>query len=181
MLAIGLRGLIGRRPFLLPARSGFWLIVLLFVPPLLSPLPFSIVDGIESRGLVSFLITLLMVAVLLTMVWKQTSGYMVFGVGEDPFRYSLQTTLKKLNLPFEESLSRVRLTTLEADLQVGIQSWMATAYLRMKQPQHIDSFKRIINSLREDVATANAQFNPTMCYFYIVFGILALAAAVFIL
>jgi hypothetical protein len=181
MLVIGLRGLIGRRPFLLPARSGFWLMVLVFVPTLLSPFRFWLDGGIESQGLSSLLVSLLMVAVLLIMVWKQTSGYMMVGLGEESFRQALQNTLKKLNFPFEESLSRVRLTTLEADLQVNIQSWMGTAYLRMRQPQHADSFRRIVNSLREEIAASTAQLNLTMCSFYIAFGILALAASVFIL
>jgi hypothetical protein len=128
-------------------------------------------------------ISLLVCAVLLVMMWKQTAGYMVIGVAEEPFRNSLLNTLRKLNLPFEESLSRVRLTTLEADLQVGIQPWMRTAYLRMKQPQHADTFTKVVDSLRKDFAGSTAQFDATtMCsfYIYIVFGILFLAASIFI-
>ncbi len=180
MLVIGVRGVIGGKPFLVPARSGFWLMALVFSSTLLSPLRFWFDGGIEPFGIASLVVPLVLCALLLVMIWKQTSGYMVFGVKEEGFRKSLQTILNKLNLPFEESLSRVRLTTLQADLQVGIQPWMGTAYLRMKQHQHADTFKKVVDSLREDFAGSTAQFDATMCLFYIVFGVLILAASVFV-
>jgi hypothetical protein len=181
MLVIGLRGVIWRKPLLVPARSGFWLMALVFGPTLLGPLRFWFDGGVEPFGIASLVVSLLLCALLLVMIWKQTSGYMVFGVGEERFRRSLQITLNNLNLPFEESLSRVRLTTLQADLHVGIQPWMGTAYLRMKQAQHSDTFRKVVDSLRKDFAGTTAQFDATMCsfYFYIVFGVLGLAASIF--
>lgn len=181
MLAIGLRGVIGRRPFLVSARTGFWLMALVFGPTLLSPLRFWFIGDIEPSGIAMLVISLLMCTVLLVMLWKQTSGYMVFGVKEEQFRQILHSTLKKLNFPFDESLSRLRLTTLDADLQVGIQAWMGTAYLRMKQPQHTSAFRKIVDSLRKDFASTTAQFDATMCAFYILFGVFGLAASIFLL
>lgn len=154
---------------------------LLFGPTLMSPLRFGFDGGVESLGIALLIISFLMCAVLLVMLWKQTSGYMVFGVREEPFRQVLHSTLRKLNIPFDESLSRLRLTTLDADLHVGIQSWMGTAYLRMKQSQHADTFRNIVDSLRKDLAGTTAQFDATMCSFYIIFGVLGLAASIFIL
>jgi hypothetical protein len=181
MLAIGLRGVIRRRPFLVPARTGFWLMALLFVPTLLSPLRFWFIDDVEPSGIAMLVISLVTCTVLLIMLWKQTSGYMVFGVSEEQFRQVLHTTLKELNLPFDESLSRLRLTTLDADLQVGIHAWMGTAYLRMKQSQHVGTFRKVVDSLRQDFAGTTVEFNATMCSFYIVFGVFGLAASIFIL
>jgi len=154
---------------------------LVFVPSLLPPLRFWFADGVERPGVTFFVISLLLCALTLVVLWKQTSGYMVFGVGEETFRRLLQSALRKLNLPFEESLSRLRLTTLNADLQVNIASWTGTAYLRMKQPQHADTFGKVLDSLREDFAGTTVQFDPTICSFYIVLGFLGLAMSFFFL
>jgi len=104
---------------------------------------------------------------------------MVFGVREEPFRQVLHRTLNKLDLPFDESLSRLRLTTLDADLQVGIQPSMGTAHLRIKKNEHADTFKKIVDSLREDFAGSTGQFDTTMCSIYVVFGVLLLVASTF--
>ena len=181
MLMIGLRGVIRRRPFLVPARTGFWLMAVVFGPTLMSPLRFWFEGGVEPLAIASLIISLMMCAALLVMLWKQTTGYMVFGVREEPFREVLHSTLGKLNLPFDESLSRLRLTTLDADLQVGIQPWMGTAHLRMKQPQHAAIFRQIVDSLRRDFAAGTAaQFDATMCSVYIVLGFLVFATSIFI-
>jgi hypothetical protein len=178
MMWIGLRVVLQKRPFLVSARYGFWIMFLLFAPGLVTGIGYLVNNNLKTGDIASLIVVTLMLLVMLLMVWKQTEGYAVYGVDEALFRDALHRTLRRLQLPWEESISRLRLITLEADLEISIQSWMGTAYLHMKRSQHTAVFKRIIESLREDIASSPAKYSPTMSVLYLAFGILSLAASI---
>ena len=56
-----------------------------------------------------------MFVVILVMFWFQMRGYMVYGVSAEAFRNCLRRTLDKLNLPYQESFSSIRLETVDAN------------------------------------------------------------------
>ena len=60
------------------------------------------------------------------------------------FRKHSSQLLKRLQLPYEESLSVVRLTSIQADLQVSVQSWMGTGIIKVKQRTHRSTLKEIV-------------------------------------
>jgi len=90
------------------------------------------------------IISLIMCAALLVMLWKQTSGYMVFGVREEPFspRFAQhsQKNLTSLSTNHSRGFGSRHLTlTCKWVSKLG---W-ELLYLRMKQSQHAHTFRKV--------------------------------------
>ncbi len=123
-----------------------------------------------------------MMAVILIFVYFALRGYTAFGVTDVSFREALLHSLKKVDLPYEETLSAIKLPTRGADLQVAVQSWMGTAQLKMKQKRFGAILKSIVNGMNEYYQTgAVSKANLTSCIFFTVIGVfLAVFAGVFL-
>ena len=67
------------------------------------------------------------------MMWYQLKGYVAYAVTDTSFREALLAALQKLQYPHEETLSTIRLTSIDADLQVAVQSWMGAGVIKVKQ------------------------------------------------
>jgi hypothetical protein len=120
-LGTGLRGIIGKRPFLISSRWFSALLALPLIPILLQFLLLRSRDVGElgfSRVL-DWLFPLMCLCVLVSS-WLQMKGYLAIAVTDASFREGLLAALKKLELPYEECLSAVRLSSLDADLQVSV-------------------------------------------------------------
>jgi len=176
-LATGLRGLVTKRPLLFPARWHFWLMALVFLPMFLTPLQ-RLLDGRRGPMDTMFLLQPLMFVVILAMFWIQMRGYLVYGITEDSFRNALNDALERLNLPHEESLSRIRLPGLGADLQVSLQSWMGQGQLRIRPSRHAPTLDKIAACMKEYLATAPVQTNMLMPLYYVVSGLLMIGMTV---
>jgi hypothetical protein len=176
-VATGLRGLITKRPFLFSARWLFWLMALCFLPIFILPLQ-RLLDGRRGPMDTMFLLQPLMFVVILAMFWIQMRGYLVYGITEDSFRNALNHALERLSLAHEESLSRIRLPDLGADLQVSIQSWMGQGQLRIKPSRYAPTLDKIAACMKEYLATAPVQTNMLTPIFYVVMGLLMAGFAV---
>jgi hypothetical protein len=149
IFGIGLWGLLNRRPLVFPARQLMWFLLLCYLPITVQ----SFVPLLNSRGHVEpffiFLpfVQITMIVLLVFVFWRQMTGYMIFGVSDDTFRDGLISALTKLNLPFKETISKIKLTELDADLQASVASWMGTAQIRMKQPQHLHYAQEIAGEM----------------------------------
>ena len=134
LLGIGLRGLLTKRPFLFSAKWLLLFMVVVFLGPIVtlipSPFPFS-----RPLQFTNWL-PILMFPVMAVFFWLQMRGYLAFGITGKSFREGLVAALEKLQLPYEESLSSIRLTSVEADLQVAIQSWVGTGQIKVRQGRH---------------------------------------------
>ncbi|MDE0297868.1 MAG: hypothetical protein OXN17_04495 [Candidatus Poribacteria bacterium] len=162
-LIVGLKGLLTKRPFLI---SNGWLRVMMFV--FFAPMGLSslmILDGDPISWLSPVLC-----AALLIMMWFQLQGYVVFAVTDASFREALVAALQRLELPHEESLSAIRLTSVEADLQVAIQSWMGTGTVKIKQRAHHSVLKEIVDAMNEYFRTSTVSTNMVTCIFWVVMG-----------
>jgi hypothetical protein len=131
-------------------------------------------------GIIGWLYPLMQIS-LLVFLWLTLRGYMAFGVTDKSVRDGLLASLANLNLPFEETLSAVRLRSLGADLQVAVlqvavQSWIGTGQIKMKQRQFNEDLRAIVkgmNNYYRNSEISNA--NLTCCIFYVIIG-LALTA-----
>lgn len=179
-LSIGLRGLIAKRPVIFPARHNFWLMVLAIAPSLIFPGRFLLDKQMASFSMLTLLLPFLLWGVFLVMMWKAMRGYVVIGMTEDSLRESIHYALNKLHLPFEETLSKLRLTTLNADLNVAIQSWMGTAQLRIKGSQQDETLKKIADAMNESFALPSTRMNLTTNIFYIITGVILIVSAIFL-
>ena len=104
------------------------------------------------------------------MMCYQLKGYVAFAITDTSFREALVAALQRLELPFEESLSAVRLTSVNADLQVAIQSWMGTGVIKIKQRAHRSVLEEIVDAMNEYFRTSSVSTNMITCVFLVVMG-----------
>ena len=165
-LVIGLRGILTKRPFLISQR---WLLSIMFVaivPTIL--LQFSL----PFPGDFNFMSWLYPLAfgVILLMMCYQMRGYIAYAVADTSFREALLEALQKLQLPYEESLSLIRLTSIEADLQVSVQGWLGTGLIKVKQRAHRSVLREIVNAMNEYFRISSVPTNMITCVCSVVIG-----------
>ena len=165
-LGTGLRAILTKRPFLVSNR---WFLLMIFL--VLAP---SIVFSLKtfSGEILGWTNALLLGAVLL-MMWYQLKGYVAYAVTDASFREALLAALQKLQLPYEESLSVMRLTSVDAELQISVQSWMGTGTIKVKQRAHRSVLKEVVNVMNEYFRTSSVSTNLISCVFLVVVGIVA--------
>ncbi|MYB92679.1 hypothetical protein F4054_20100 [Candidatus Poribacteria bacterium] len=175
-LLIGLRGIITKRPFLVSSRWLLFAMFLAFLPGI-SMILFPGSISFILKWLNPIIFTVALVAMCFTL-----QGYTTFGITDTSFREALLAALQKLQLPYEETLSSIRLTSIEADLQVSVQSWVGSGVIKIKQREHRSQLTEIVAAMNEHFRRSSASVNLTTCVIYLVMGILMAAlgiAAVF--
>ena len=161
---LGIRAILTKRPFLVSNR---WLLSFMFV--ILVP---SIVLSLKSfSGEIMGWMTILLPGVVLVMMWYQLKGYVAYAVTDTSFREALVAALQKLQMPYEESLSVIRLTSVDADLQVAVQSWMGTGTIKVKQRVHRSVFKEIVPVMNDYYRRSAVSTNYVSCVFLVVVGV----------
>lgn len=180
--AIGLRGLVGKRPFLISSRWLNAVNLLVFAPSILQPFLFRILDigRWDALGLMGWL-PLVMFASILIMFSFKMKGYMAFAVTDASFREGLIAALKKLELPYEESLSVMRLPSLGADLQVAVQSGMGTGLIKVKEPKFGGTLRQIVQAMNDYFRSASVPTNMFSCVFFTIIGVFMVIFAVTLL
>jgi hypothetical protein len=171
-LAIGLRGLIRRRPLVFSARWLFGFLSLAFVPQVVNPLWLGF--GHSSRLGGSGVMAVLSPAFFLFMTavfWVQMRGYLVFGVTDTTFRGALQHTLNERGLRYEERLGSVHLPTEGLDLQVVIHGWMGTAQMKMKGSRDSGRLAELSSGMQHYYATNTVEVPKLVFIIYLVMGV----------
>ncbi|MCY3740223.1 MAG: hypothetical protein OXH00_04320 [Candidatus Poribacteria bacterium] len=171
---IGLRGILSKTPFMISNRWFLATILVAFIPLPVILLPLLSASGSSSdiyfmKWLIAILCGLVLSVIL--MVWYSLRGYVVYGVTDVSFRETLLAALEKLQLPYEESLSAIRLTSIQADLQVSVQSWMGTGIVKVKQRAHRSALREIVNTMNEYFRTLSVSTNIIPYIFFLVIGI----------
>ena len=179
-LGIGILGLARKRPFAFSARPLMWIMLLVFLPNVINSFIrlFSRWGRIDLFSITMPFINLVLMIVLVFVFWRQMTGYMVFGVYDETFRDALTSTLNKLNIPFQESISKIKLVELDADLQAAVTAWMGTAQIRIKQSKHARYMKQIADGMNEYYTTTPVKVNNIAFIVYLILGILMLLMAV---
>ena len=171
---IALRGILTKKPFMISNRWFLATILVAFIP-----LPVILVPLLSASGsgsdihFMKWLIAILcgLVLSVILMVWYSLRGYVVYGVTDVLFRETLLAALEKLQLPYEESLSAIRLTSIQADLQVSVQSWMGTGIVKVRQRAHRSALREIVNTMNEYFRTLSVSTNMIPHIFFFVIGI----------
>ena len=139
------------------------MMIVFFAPMGLSPL--FILDGDPISWVFPFLY-----GAFLVMMWYQLEGYVAFAVTGTSFREALLAALQRLELPYEESLSLIRLTSVNADLQVAVQSWRGAGTIKVRQRAHRAVLREIVNAMNEYFRTSSVSTNMVTCIFWVVIG-----------
>ena len=166
-LVIGLRGILTKRPFVISQRWFLSIMFAVFIPTILQSLLLRLPNGFN---LINWLNPLIFGFILLMMCY-QMRGYTAYAVTDTSFREALIEVLQKLQLPYEESLSLIRLTSIEADLQVSVQGWMGTGLIKGKQRAHHSVLREIVNAMNEYFRVSSVPTNMITCVFLLVMGI----------
>lgn len=162
---IGIRAILTKRPFLVSNRWLLSMFVVVLVP--------SIVLSLKSfPGEIMNWTSSLLLVVVLVMMWYQLKGYVAYAVTDTSFREALVAALQKLQMPYEESLSVIRLTSVNADRQVAVQSWMGTGTIKVKQRAHRSVLKEIVPVMNEYYRTSAVSTNFVSCVFMVVAGVI---------
>ena len=175
LLAIGLRGLIHRRPFLISSRWLFLLCVLAFLPGLR---PFL------AQGRAISPLTWMNLAMFLIFgvaMWLVTAGYSAFGVTESSFRQGLYEALRRRGLPWEEALGGMNLPTEDAAVQVGMHSWIGTAQIKVLPRGRTSLLRDIAAGMNAYYRSATVPVNLAPCLVYAVMGGVLLVFAVMLI
>ena len=172
-LTAGLRGILTKRPFLISQK---WLLSIMFVVCVPTAILCSLAQFPGGTNLMSWLSPLVFGSILL-MTCYQTRGYMACAVTDTSFREALIEVLQKLQLPYEESLSLIRLTSVRADLQVSVQGWIGTGIIKAKQGAHHFVLREIVNAMNEYFRIF-VSTNMITCIFFTVAGGLMVIAVI---
>ncbi|MDE0186789.1 MAG: hypothetical protein OXP71_15215 [Candidatus Poribacteria bacterium] len=175
-LTVGLRGILTKQPFLVSNR---WVLSMMFVV-LIPMILLNVSSSLSLPGSFNVMnwVTLLILLVVLLMMWYQLKGYTAYAVTDASFREALLAALEKLQLPYEESLSVIRLTTVDVDLQVAIQSWMGTGIIKVKQRGYNSVFREVVNAMNEYFRNSSVPTKMISCVFYLVTGGIMVAFAI---
>lgn len=172
LLIIGMRGILTRKPFLLSNR---WLLLVMFIgftPGILLPFYFALRDlDFTDMNLMDWLNPAIFTVVLVMMCFTM-KGYAAYGVTDTSFREALLDALDKLQLPYEETLSTMRLTSVDADLQVSIQSWMGAGMMKIKQRAHRPLLSNIVTEMNRHFSLSSGPIELTACIFFVIMGVL---------
>ena len=155
--------------------------VLAFLPGIVYSFPPLYDYPPSATSFFYFFFSFLTYGVFFVIMLKTVRGYVVIGVTDETLRMALHDVLRELELPFEETLSKLRLTTLDADLEANVASWIGTAQISIRQPQHVATMERIAQGLGKHFASSRAHADRTMSIYYIVFGVLITAIGIFLI
>ena len=173
-LTVGLRGILTKRPFLVSNRWHLSEMFVVFIAVALLNISSLLRGNLDAINWV----TPVLFVVVLIMMWFQLKGYTAYAVTDTSFREALLTALEKLQLPYEESLSVIRLTTIDVDLQVSIQSWMGTGIIKVKQRGYRSVLKEVANAMNEYFRISSVPTKMITCVFYLVTGGILVAFAI---
>lgn len=172
-MVLGLRGILTKKPFLISSRWILSVSLICGVPVLLQPLFMPSSNSLsEPIGVFSLIpwIQSAMFAVFLIFAWVALQGYTVYGITESSFREGLIHSLEKLEIPFEENLSGIYLSSIGANLRVAIQSWTGVAQINVRPRKSNNVLRDIVKGMSSYYQTADVSVNLTTCYFNLVWG-----------
>jgi len=176
VLAVGLTGLIKRKPFVYRARWAVLFIAIAFAPSMIMTGDMWSTTR-ESHGLL--LIAPLVWVVMVVAVWFAQRGFTFIGINDEGFQGALRHALDVLGIPFEESLSGVRLRDAEGGtLKVNLQGWTGTGLLTITPRTRDATLQAVVREMRGYFSRNEVKGNPFTSVLYLVLGVLLLAVLV---
>jgi hypothetical protein len=181
-LMLGLRVILMKRPFLLPARHLFWVVMLGLLPgPIaIGQLFYEDPQLYLLSDILIFATLLLIYVIVLIIVWRQMSGYIALGVTDKSFKSVMHTSLEELNLPYKESGSKIELTSIGIEIQASVQSWMGRGGLRVKQSEHREMLNIIAEKMNRHFIDERSEMSRASGILNLIIGTLAIMYVVYL-
>ena len=172
-LTIGVRGVLVKRPFLVSNRWWLGILFVVFIPIILVNFLMPLSAGFYAMNWAIPLI----LGLLLLRGWFHYRGYTAYAVTDTSFRDGVTAALQKLQLPYEESLAAIRLTSIEADLQVSAHWWMGTGIIRVKQRAHKSVLREVVREMNEYFRISSVPRNMISCAVYLGISVIGIYLA----
>lgn len=180
-LSLGLRGVLSKKPYIFSSRWMFLLVLIGFSPSLLSlSSVFNSPSSLKGDLMFSIMPWMLLGvnAIMFIFMWLAMQGYTILGVTDASFRAGVTNALEKLEIPFEENIGGIYLSSLGANLKVAIQSNLGTAQINIRPRKFNQTLESIAKNMSTYYQTNTTDVNMIICYFYVVFGVLMTAIGV---
>ncbi|MEM7353782.1 MAG: hypothetical protein AAF657_23485 [Acidobacteriota bacterium] len=175
-LVIGFRVVVSKRPYLMPSRYTFALLLLAFSPQFVNSAKL-LSGGMPEGTLWLELLSPAMFLCLLGYFWFQLTGYVVVGILPESFRQAIHASLEKHGQSFEERLSIIDLTSIGATLHVTVHSWAGSGQLRLLGADDPSLLSRIVAGVNDYYAEHDNKLNTMTPRLYVVMGLFLLAGA----
>ena len=142
-LFIGVRGLIRRRPVVFSTRIVMW--------PIMATLALSGIGALFLAGYqllcmpmgsydgVGIAVLLGQAAICLSMMyvfWREATGYLAYGIGDEGFRNALLLALHRQGHGFRETITKIELLEPHVEIRATVQPKIGTALLRTPHRRH---------------------------------------------
>ena len=176
-LIIGVKVVLTKRPLFISSRYFFAFTVLGFSPQFVNT-AVLLSKGVPTNLSIILLMSPIVFICLLVFFWLQMTGYIAIGISDDSFREALHFSLKKNELAFEEQLSAIKLTSINAHLQIAIQSWIGAGQLKLKKKNDKSVLPQIISGMNDFYIENDIKPNNITSAFYTIMGIFMLIFAV---
>ena len=136
-LFIGVRGLIRRRPVVFSTRVVMW--------PIMAVLALSGIGALFLAGYqllcmpmgsyagVGIAVLLGQAAICLSVMyvfWREATGYLAYGIGDEGFRNALLFALHRQGHAFRETITKIELLEPRVEIRATVQPKIGTALLR---------------------------------------------------
>lgn len=163
-LVVGLRVFFTRCPFLISGKWFFGVGCAFFVLGMVPNLVFSPANPMNW-------VVVILVGAFFLMLWYSRKVYVAFAVTDASFREALFAALQNLRFPYEESLSVIRLTSIDADLQVSVESWIGIGRIKAKQKTRYSVLREIAKTMNSSFRASSSSKNIIFCVFLVVAGV----------
>jgi len=182
-LVIGVRGILTKKPFLLPAYTFNSLMALYLLLNYIIPVIqlISHTPGEPLYIFLGFLFPILTLMAIAIVVWRSMNGYSAFGVSYESFKAALHSALEKLNLPYTDLGSHIELPSIGAELQTSVHSWSGTGELKVKPSKHKQMLRAIARDMNEYFRNAPEARTLKPYIFIIAMGILGIIFMVYLM
>jgi hypothetical protein len=155
-LFFALRTILKRKPIVFQTRWFFYFIILIMIPPLISP--FMLGMSLKDMG-PSLLFIPVFIFVIVIFYRRWMNGYVIMGLSEKEMRNALIYSLETLNFKFEETVSSLKILDTGEEFHVEIQNIGGTTQIRAKAKLQNSSLPGLIDGMKLYFSTHELRIN----------------------
>jgi thiol-disulfide isomerase/thioredoxin len=176
ILGVGISGIVTRKPLVYRSRWVLWFFALAMAPAIFTSGEILLKHR-EVLGIAWFAPVMLIFMVVI--LWFQLQGFSFIGISDETFRSALHHALGSLGIPFEESLSGVRLRGGEGGvLKVSLQNWVGTGMLTITPRTRQGELNAIVREMRRFFTENETQAKLLTNIFFTILGALLVASLI---
>jgi hypothetical protein len=169
-----LKGLLARKPQLIPGIWYFALSALVILPTLLFA---AFHTNIPNLNLMTRTVSV-MFLLLLWYIWKFFRlGFTILGISDKSFRKTLLAAISRLKLDYTEDMTGIHVKGSDLTLRTSI--LMGNGRVQIRGEGSPELSKNLGPVLRDELAKGGVEVDPTTSWLYLGFGLIFLVLLLF--